>query len=170
MKEIRELVYKRILHAQKVQKRQINIYHRDVEYAVGLTALLSTRYLRLKLPRKLQDWYIGQFKVLKLVGPTDYKLDLSHNDGLRTIHKAFHVSLLRDFEDNRLGQQPPPVEVYGLSEYEIEAIVGHWIYRKQPKYYVSFVGYDASENAWLAEKQLSNAKQLLSEYHLVHGL
>ena len=64
--------------------------------------LLSTRNLRLKLPRKLQDWYVGPFKVPKPVGPTAYKLDLSHSSALKTIHPVFHVSLLMDFNDNVL--------------------------------------------------------------------
>ena len=30
--------------------------------------------------------------------------------------------------------------------------MGYRTFRGQPKYYVSFVGYDASENVWLAEE------------------
>ena len=30
--------------------------------------------------------------------------------------------------------------------------MGHRTFRGQPQYYVSFVGYDASENVWLAEE------------------
>ena len=71
-----------------------------MEYGVGQEVLLSTKKLRLKLPRKLQDWYVGPFEVLKRVGPTAYKLDLSHSSALKTIHPVLHVSLLRDFEDN----------------------------------------------------------------------
>ena len=170
MQEIQELVHKRLLQAQKAQKRQADRHCRDVEYAMGQKVLLSTKNLRLKLPRKLQDQYVGPFEVLKRVGPTAYKLDLSHSSALKTIHPVFHISLLRDFEDNGLRQQPPPVEVEGQYEYQIEAIVGHRTFWGQPQYYVSFVGYDASENVWLAEEQLSNAKELLSEYQSVHGL
>ena len=64
--------------------------------------LLSMRNLRLMLPKKLQDRYIGPFEVLKLVGPTAYKLDLSHRSALKLIHPVFHISLFRDFEDNGL--------------------------------------------------------------------
>ena len=63
---------------------------------------MSTRNLRLKLPRKFQDHNMGPFKVLKRVGPTAYRLDLSYSAALKMIHSAFHVSLLRDFEDNIL--------------------------------------------------------------------
>ena len=73
-----------------------------MEYAVGQKVLLSTKNLRLKLPRKLQDQYVGPFEVLKRVGPTAYKLDLSNSSALKTIHPVFHISLLKDSEDNGL--------------------------------------------------------------------
>ena len=68
---------------------------------MGQKVLLSTRNLRLKLLRKLQDQYIGPFKVLKRVGPTDYKLDFSNSSALK-IHPVVHVSLIRDLKDNGL--------------------------------------------------------------------
>ena len=40
----------------------------------------------------------------------------------------------------------------------------------QLQYYALFVGSDASENVWLAEEYLPNAKDLFSEYQLVYGL
>ena len=79
----------------------------------GQKVLLNTRNLRLKLPRKLQDWDVGPFKVLKQVGPTAYKLDLFYSSTLKMIHPGLHFSPLRDFEDNGLRLQPPPVEVDG---------------------------------------------------------
>ena len=69
---------------------------------MGQKVLLSAKNLRLKLLMKLQDWYVGQFEVLKRVGATAYKLDLSHSSALKIIHPAFHINLLRDFEDNGL--------------------------------------------------------------------
>ena len=56
---------------------------------------------------------MGPFEVLKQVGPTAYKLDISYSTALKMIHPVFHVSLLRDFDDNGLRQQPPLVEVDG---------------------------------------------------------
>ena len=53
----------------------------------------------MKLPRTLQALYVGPFEVLKRVGPTDYKLNLSHGTILKMIHPVFHVNLLEDFED-----------------------------------------------------------------------
>ena len=68
---------------------------------MGQKVLLSLRHFRLKLPRKLQDWYVGPLKVLKQVGPTAYKLNL-YSSALKTIHPVLHISLFRDFEYNGL--------------------------------------------------------------------
>ena len=73
-----------------------------MKYSVGYKVLLSTRNLRLKLPGKLQDRYVAPFEVLKRVGSTIYKLDLPQSSALKMIHPVFHVSLLREFEDNGL--------------------------------------------------------------------
>ena len=75
---------------------------------------------------------MGPFRVVKRVGPAAYELDLSHSAALRLVHPVFHVNLLRDYADNGLHQQPPPIEVEGDQEFEIEAIVGHRVYRGQP--------------------------------------
>ena len=40
----------------------------------------------------------------------------------------------------------------GEQEYQLEAIVGHWLFRGQPQYMLLFVGYVASEIIWLAEE------------------
>ena len=60
--------------------------------------------LRLELPRKLQDRFVGLFFAGQRVGPTAYKLDLSHSAALRQILPVFRVNLLRDFRDNGLRQ------------------------------------------------------------------
>ena len=72
---------------------------KDLKYAIGQKVPLSIRNLRFKLPRKLQVRYMGPFEVLKRMGLTAYKLDLSHSFALKMIHPLFNVSLLRDFDD-----------------------------------------------------------------------
>ena len=66
-----------------------------IEYAIG-QVLLSTSNLRLKLPRKLNDQYMGPLEVFKRVEPIAYKLGLSYSSAWKMIHPVFHVSLLRD--------------------------------------------------------------------------
>ena len=112
-----------------MQKHQADQHCQYMEFAVGAQVLLSTRNLRLKLPKKLQDRYIGPFRVISRVGPTAYHLDLSTSSALKHLHPTFHISLLREFQDNGLYQQPPPVEIDGDDEWEIERILGHRLFR-----------------------------------------
>ena len=96
---------------------------------MGYKVLLSTRNLKLKLLRKIQDHYMGLFEELKRVGPIACKLDLSHSFVLKIIHLVFFIIILRDFVDIGLKYQLPPIKVDGEWEYEIEATMGHWTYR-----------------------------------------
>ena len=67
--------------------------------------------------------------MISRVGLTAYHLDLSISSALKHLHPTFHVSLLREFWDNGLYQQPAPVEIYGDDEWEIERILGHILFR-----------------------------------------
>ena len=96
---------------------------------MGTQILLSTCNLHLKLHKKLQDHYIGLFRVTSRVGLTAYHLDLSTSSALKYLHPTFNVSLLWEFQDNGLYQQPPPVEIDGDDEWEIKRILGHRLFR-----------------------------------------
>ena len=59
------------------------------------------------------------------MGPTAYRLDLSQS-ALRDVHNVFHVSLLKQFEDNGLAAHPPPLTLEaGEKEYEVQKIKNH---------------------------------------------
>ena len=77
------------------QKKYYDQKHRDVQFAVGDSVLLSTQNVRLKgIPRKLQWKFCGPYKVLEKIGTQAYRLKL--HDSWR-IHPVFHVSLLKQW-------------------------------------------------------------------------
>ena len=49
------------------------------------------------------------------------------------------MNLFREFRDNGLIWQPPPIEVDIEQEFEVEAIVGHRVFSGQPQYMFKFV-------------------------------
>ena len=125
---LRNQVHHSLLRAQASQKLYADARRRDVKYNVGDLVLLATKNLCLQGPRKLQDCFVGPFRVLQKIGKTAYKLDLSggrHRQALRNIHDVFHVSLLRPHRDNGLGTDIPPIDVDGEVEFEVEAILKH---------------------------------------------
>jgi hypothetical protein len=66
------------------------------------------------------DW---SFKVMQKVGPVSYKLE--KNPGWR-VHPVFHVSLLELYKtDGRIRPPPPPFELEGALEYEVEKTLKH---------------------------------------------
>ena len=136
---LRNQVHHALLRAQASQKRYADARRRDVNYNVSDLVLLASKNLRLQGPRKLQDRFVGPFRVLQRIGKTAYKLDLSgghHRQALRNIHDVFHVSLLRPHGDNGLGTDVPPIDVDGEMEFEVEAILRHRQIRGKDQYLV----------------------------------
>jgi hypothetical protein len=62
--------------------------------------------------------------VVQLVGPVAHKLKT--NPGWR-VHPVFHVSLFAKLyrEDGRVQPPPPPIQMKGALEYEVESILEH---------------------------------------------
>jgi hypothetical protein len=117
------------------QKAYADKHRIEKDYKVEEHVLLSTKYLNIKhgkSNRKLLPKWIGPFKVVQKVGPVSYKLEM--NPDWR-VHPVFHVSLLELYKtDGRIRPPPPPIELEGALEYEVETILKHrTIGRKRPK-------------------------------------
>ena len=125
---LRNQVHHALLRVQASQKRYADARCHDVNYNVGDLVLLATKNLCLQGPHKLQDRFVGPFRVLQKIGKMAYKLGLSRGrylQALRNIHDIFHVSLLRPHRDNGLGTNVPAIDVDGDMEFEVEAILKH---------------------------------------------
>jgi hypothetical protein len=136
-------------------------------YKVDDKVLLSTKFLNLKHSEKncklLPKW-IGPFEVVQVVGPVAYKLKM--NSGW-PVHFVFHVSLLELYrEDSRVQPPPPPIEMEGALEYEVESILEHR-YRgtRSPKAYykVAWKGYGVEHDSWEPESNVVNAPEVVAE-------
>jgi hypothetical protein len=110
------------------QRQNVSADKKRVEKTlkVGDKVLLSTKYVNLKDSKKscklLPKW-IDPFEVVQMVGSVAYKLKM--NPGWR-VHPVFHVSLLEPYrESGRVQPPPPPVEMEGALEYEVESILEH---------------------------------------------
>jgi hypothetical protein len=122
----------------------------DQKFKVGDKVLLSTKYLNLKhskKSRKLLPKWIGPFEVVQVVGPVAYKLKI--NPGWR-VHPVFYVLLFEPYrEDGRVQPSPPPIEMEGALEYEMDLVLEHrfWGIRNPKAYYkVAWKGYGVEHN------------------------
>ena len=89
--------------------------------------LLLTRNLKLHGSRKFRDRFVSLFIITERIGKTAYKLYLSLHGALRGVHNVFHVSLLRDWQNNRVHADVPPIEIDGEAKYKVGEIKGHCI-------------------------------------------
>ena len=117
--------------------------------------------LRLHGMRKFSERFIGPFTMTQRIGETAYRLDLSYRAALHGVQDVFHMSLLRDWQDNGVHADVPPIEICGEAEYEVLGIKGHRECNGKVLYLISIMGYDISEDVWLTELQLEHADKLL---------
>jgi hypothetical protein len=84
------------------------------------------------------------------------------------IHDVFHISLLKPYHSDGTVQPPPPIEIDGELEYEVEKILMHRsvkIGRKTTtEYLIKWQGYEVEHNSWEPESALLNSQSKLQEY------
>ena len=108
---------------------------------------------------------MGPFPIIGQVGSSSYRLGLPSS--IR-IHPVFHVSLLEPYVANtfprRVVAGPPPIEVDGVLEFEVQAVVDSRIWRHKLQYLVDWVGYDASDRTWEPADALANT-DAIANFH-----
>lgn len=121
--------------------------------------------------KKMSPKREGPFEVAEVLGPLTYRLKLPSQ---WKIHPVFHASLLTPYHTTEVHGpnfiNPPPDEVDGEEEYEVEAIVGHKFVRRRMLYLVKWSGYATSENSWQTEKDLLNSTDILTAYKQAHRI
>jgi hypothetical protein len=135
--------------------------------------LLEATNLQTTHPKaKLAPRRYGPFKVL-WASPTNCKLELPPH---MKIHPVFHNSLLKPYhktKEHGPNYEKPAPEIINDEEghYEIEEILKArpTRNRKSTQYLIKWKGYPASENSWLPEKELTNARELLDQFKWKHS-
>ncbi|CAI7829215.1 unnamed protein product [Closterium sp. NIES-54] len=174
MQQLWDRTYKRLQDIQSSQKRLADRHRRDHTIAVGDHVLLDTCNLKLgHLPSKLRPRFCGSFLVEEQVTPVTFRLRLPAS---WKIHNAFHVQLLKPYQDpnklytGRQPQPPPPVLVNDELEYEVESVLAHHRRRHGAlEFLVRWKGYDPSEDSWVSEEDMSNARRSLHDYLVKQG-
>jgi hypothetical protein len=143
------------------------------DYRVGQHVWLSAENIRTTRPsRKLAERRLGPFRIAEIVSKSAVRLDLPPH--LRTIHPVFHVSLLEpvsgDDIPGRRQVPPPPIEVEGELEWEVESILASRLRHRKLYYLVQWSGFtdDNDRTSWEPATNLWNASALVTEFHRLH--
>ncbi|GJP33995.1 hypothetical protein CLOM_g18479 [Closterium sp. NIES-68] len=175
MHQLWDRTHKRLLDIQQQQKRQADRHRNDHTITVGDQVLLDTRNLDIShLPSKLRPRFCGPFLVEAQVTPVTFRLRLP---ATWKIHNAFHVQLLKPYRDPNtifVGRQPPPpppVLVQNEPEYEVESVLAHRRRRNGAvELLIRWKGYDPSEDSWVPESDMGNARRPLHDYLVKQGV
>ncbi|CAI7881540.1 unnamed protein product, partial [Closterium sp. NIES-53] len=175
MQQLWEKTRRRLTTMQTSQKQYADRQRRDHSVAIAYQVLLDTRNLNLShLPSKLRPRFCGPFLVEAQVTPVTFRLRLPYTWKL---HNAFHVQLLKPYKDPNQqfqGRQlppPPPVLVQDEPEYEVERVLTH---RRRGGTTLEFLlrwkGYDTTEDSWVIEADMGNARRALKVYLVKQGV
>ena len=117
---------------------------------------------------KLRAKRFGPFKVLEVLSPVTYRLELPEN---WKIHNAFHAAVLHPYKETAIHgpnfPEPPPDLVEGQEEWEVDNVLASRRFgrKKTLQYLVKWKGFSEAHNSWEPKGNLGNADQLVKEFH-----
>lgn len=140
---------------------------------IGDEVFVLAKFIRTTRPsKKLSEKYLGPFEVIGKPGSHSFLIKLPQH--MRAIHPVFHISMLEPSTSNsipnRILSPPPPVEIDGSLEFEVEDILDSKLDRRkriQLQYYVRWSGYQdqPDECTWVDASDLENANELVADFH-----
>ncbi|KAL8094138.1 hypothetical protein AgCh_035848 [Apium graveolens] len=108
MKEVIEVIQKRLIAAQDRQRKYADQSRKDMEFEEGNLVLLKVSpwkgLTRFGKKGKLSPRYVGPFEILKFVSKVAYELALPPH--MEHIHNVFHVSMLKKYNPDSRHKEP----------------------------------------------------------------
>ena len=150
------------------QAKYYDLKHLPRTFAVGDFVYLNSKNIDLTRPSKKLDWkYYSPYQIQDRIGKVAYRLVLPK---AMKIHNVFHVSLLEPCELSTEGTVPlpPPIEVDGEEEYEVEESLDSRVRHRKLQYLIKWLGYPDSDNEWVPEGHVADSKELVDLFHRLY--
>ena len=142
------------------------------QFQVGEQVWLNTQNYSTNHPmKKLDHWWIGPFKILKVVSPAALKLQLTPKE--KGVHPVVSVSNIHHYTPNDIPERPNdprpgPDVIDGNEEYKAEHILNSKFWQGRLTYLVKFKGWPHSNNEWLPAMNLEHSEELIADFHHLH--
>ncbi len=168
MNRINEDLQQQMCLTQAMYENFIN-HHQQLTsaYRVGDKVWLNIQNLALKKhsSKKLLAKYQNPYKVLEIISPHVYHLNLLNN---LEIHDIFHINLLQLSANDSLSNQIPliffsMVNAQSAKKYEVEAIWDFKLLWSSTQLLVKWVGY--TNPIWEPLKVLNTAVDVINDYY-----
>jgi hypothetical protein len=140
LQELRTQLERHWAEAVESHKRYYDKKHKPTTFDKGQLVLLSTRNLKLKVPKKMAPKFIGPFRVLDRVGSLAYRLALPSQ--YSRLHDVFPVSLLEAWHARSTegeAQMPMP-ELEDDGEWEVEEVYNEKRFEDETFFLVKWIG------------------------------
>jgi hypothetical protein len=140
---------------RRAQTSQAKFFNRRVSptpiLTIGDKVWLIRRNIKTKRPSlKFDVKRMGPFPILHIT-PSGNAVTLQLPPQFH-IHPTFHVSLIEPYHPNtipgRMQAVPPPVEIDGALEYEVQEILDSRFQGRKLEYLVLWKGYSVDERTW----------------------
>ncbi|MBW0528390.1 hypothetical protein O181_068105 [Austropuccinia psidii MF-1] len=155
----------------KYSKERWDKSHKPPHFKVGNLVLVSMlNFNNIKGPKKLKDFFVGQFMIKALHGPNAVQLELTGE--LMNKNATFPVSPIKPYRSSDKELFPlrnkPTLEIPPLEEGEEKKIVKFLKERRtrNKKERENLVWYrnPAQEDEWLLEKYITNSDRILRRF------
>ena len=129
---------------------------------------LLPRNIKTTRPSKKIDYKkSGPFKILPKIWTSAYKLALPPSIA---IYNRFHFSLHEPYQDNRSSSQikepPPPIQIEGEDEYELEEIIDSRLHYNKLQYRAKWKGYSPEhDKVWYPAESFNKAEDTVQRFH-----